>query len=731
MMERLLYKILLPRLGKALTRTEFNVFGHPELKPGFIAVIGGKCYNLWNKIRGKRSMGSDVNEVLQQAMEFYVAGHTVEAKALLLDLVRAHPTLEAGWMFLSYTLDDPIQKTDCLRQVLKINPKNSEAKGALGELVPEQESGSVPASPALAHASPFTVDISHATDEIAEIKSPLPAEGSGAKAIRAFPEGPELPKPAPPAAGEPRETARVTPPRGEVPTAPIQSARSPAKPVTPPPAVAESPQPAKPKKNGLTCLVIVVVTIVILGGIGAGLWATGFFNVYLTSGIATPTLGSTDTPVVFTLPPRWTDTPPPTETYTPTISPTSTPTPTPTMVPPDATQQADVAKLEKQVEDLRGLQWDGSPPVYVVSKGQAEDILQLELDRSGYAATIGNQEKVLVALGMIKPTYDLSKYALTRLSDGVLGFYMPSNKTMYVIGSGFGGMEHFVFSHEFDHALVNHFFPAVGIMDNDPICVNDSQRCEAIRALVEGDAMLLMNQWYNQYATYYDKQAISQYQAPFSSPPEDNTPPYFSPDVDFSYTTGMNFVYALWQKGNWAEVNKAYDNLPVSTEQILHPEKYLRGEKPVVLTVPDLLPALGNRWTLVGSDSLGEFMSYLLLAYGADNLADIPQKDALTATAGWGGDHYLVYSSTDGNQTVLAAEWTWDTDKDAAEFYSSLNVYLDKRFRGETTNPPAAGCWSMNNETTCVFHTGRNTLWILAPDITTVNTVRSSYPAYS
>jgi hypothetical protein len=353
------------------------------------------------------------------------------------------------------------------------------------------------------------------------------------------------------------------------------------------------------------------------------------------------------------------------------------------------------------------------------------------LDQSGYAATMGNQETVLVSLGLIAPTYDLSKYALSRLSDGVLGFYMPTNRTIYVIGFGFNGMGRWVFSHEFDHALVHHFYPAVGMMDNDPACINDSQRCEAVRALVEGDATLLMYQWYNQYATPLDKQDISQYRLPFGTPLEDNPPPYFTPQVDFSYTTGMNFVYALWQKGNWAEVNKAYDNLPVSTEQILHPDKYLKGEVPVVMVVPDLLPALGNQWKLVGTDSLGEFMTYLLLAYGADNLSQIPQNDALTASAGWGGDHYLVYSSATGDQTVLAAEWTWDTDKDAAEFLSSMKAYLDKRFRGAMVNQPGSDCWSKNNQTTCVYHINKKTLWILASDMDTVNTVFSSYPAYS
>jgi hypothetical protein len=694
-------------------------------------------------------MGSDVNKVLQQAMEFHVAGQEVEARALLLDLVRTNPQLEAGWMFLSYTLEDPQQKADCLRQVLKLNPRNTEAKSALEQLIPAHEPELQPAVPTTAHASPFTVDISHANDELIDAEGLPEGQIPPAKvAAPPFSEAPEskIPdsqvverqtEPAPAAEMQPPEPVVAEVPPGESPPAIAQkSVPASAKPVAKPVESHEAPKPKKRGNLGCTCLTIAVVVILVTGAIIGGLWLTGnlpaLFNPGSPAGVSTASPSVTETPIVWTLPPRWTDTPSPTITSTPTISLTPTQTLTPTLAPPDATQEADIAKLQKQVMDLRGLEWKESLPIYIVSRDQAEIILQRELDKSGYKATIGNETKVLVALGMIKPTYDLAKYALTRLSDFVLGFYMPSDRTIYVIGNRFGGMEHYVFAHEYDHALVHHFFPAVGISDSDPICVNDSQRCEAIRALVEGDATLIMYLWRTQYASAYDERDIEQNLIPFSLAPEENTPPYISPAVNFPYNWGANFVYSIyqWKNGYWAAVNKVYDNLPVSTEQILHPEKYLAGEKPVVMVVPDLQPVLGDGWALIGSDSLGEFMTHLLLSYGADYLAEILDATAITASAGWGGDHYVVYASTSGDQMVLAAEWNWDTNNDQTEFLAAMRDYLNARFRGEKPNPPTADCWAMNSQTTCLFHTNRNTLWVLGPDMDTIKNVLSSYPAY-
>ncbi len=713
-------------------------------------------------------MGSDVNEVLQQAMEFYVAGHTVEAKALLLDLVRAHPALEAGWMFLSYTLDDPQQKVDCLRQVLKLNPQNTEAKSSLDQLSPSPSTepnptAAAPAAPA--HPSPFTVDISHANDNVVAGAEASPALTWESKMVSAFPESSEVRKPAQPAAAKPPPpVTREAPPITVKPETPVVAAVPVAAVQTPPAgmqeslpggdttAVAQKPAPvsgkpaaggaagqsAKPKKRrntGCTCLVIVVVAILIVAAVGAVLlWKGGYLSGFFEpTGIDTEVPSVTDTPVLLTLPPRWTDTPSPTKTFTPTQTPTPslspTPTPSETIAPPDATEQADLIKLEKQVAGLRGLHLDEEPTIFIVSTDQAESVLQSMVDRSDFGATIGNTTTVLVALGLVDPAYDLAKYSRFNLAQGEPGFFDYLDKSIYMIGYRFSGMDHLVFAHEYGHALVYHYFPKIKDGYTNPMCI--SQDCESIQAIAEGDAGLLMSQWYNTYATAADKSDISQYQAPFSTSAGTNPPVYGGPLLEFTSTTSVKFLFELWKKGNWAEVNKVYAKLPISTEQILHPDKYFKGEMPTVMKVPDLLSGLGSAWTLAGSDSLGEFLTYLILAYGTDAAAHIPINDALTATAGWGGDHYLVFAASTGDQKVSAVEWNWDTDKDATEFLGTMTTYLDKRFRSGKLAQPGIDCWSRNNQTACLYHIYKNTLWIMAPEMGTVNTVLASYPAYS
>jgi hypothetical protein len=101
---------------------------------------------------------------------------------------------------------------------------------------------------------------------------------------------------------------------------------------------------------------------------------------------------------------------------------------------------------------------------------------------------------------------------------------------------------------------------------------------------------------------------------------------------------GRKFVEMLYQQGGWAAVNKAYDNLPASTEQMLHPDKYLAGEKPIEVASVPLTGVIGGDWQLIADETLGEWRTYLLLSAGVDEAARLSEETAQQAAAGWGGD---------------------------------------------------------------------------------------------
>jgi tetratricopeptide (TPR) repeat protein len=421
--------------------------------------------------------------------------------------------------------------------------------------------------------------------------------------------------------------------------------------------------------------------------------------------------------------------PNPTETPTLTPRPTKTATPTPTFPVLGATIESQMDRIQKEVSDLRGLPITTQIPRYIVSAPNAAQILRNELVDEAFTLKLQKQLRVLSALGLVKPTYDLVNNSLNHLVDGLGGFYEPWSKRLFILGISFRGMEHFVYSHEFDHALVDMNVNMEGLGVGKE-CVFDQQKCRAIDALIEGDATLLMYQWLKQYASPQDYKDLINYRPPAYALPEQFPPPYASEDAYFPYDYGLTFVQYLYDRGRWAEVNKAYQDLPDSTEQILHPAKYLAHEKPVQLVAPDLKPALGEGWELLESNTMGEWETYLLLGFGADNAAQVEVETAREAAAGWGGDHYQVYYNAVQDVTALAAEWIWDTPKDASQFTKGMRVFLNERFRGASMAHWAGECWQVNNQTTCIYPRNDRLLWIIAPSPELADYILIQYQGY-
>ena len=77
---------------------------------------------------------------LLDAVEFIKANRRDEARGLLRDLIREDSDFEDAWLWMSLAVDSLDQASVCLDNVLRVNPHNYEAAGALYRIrVPEME----------------------------------------------------------------------------------------------------------------------------------------------------------------------------------------------------------------------------------------------------------------------------------------------------------------------------------------------------------------------------------------------------------------------------------------------------------------------------------------------------------------------------------------------------------------------------------------------------------------
>lgn len=141
------------------------------------------------------------------------------------------------------------------------------------------------------------------------------------------------------------------------------------------------------------------------------------------------------------------------------------------------------------------------------------------------------------------------------------------------------------------------------------------------------------------------------------------------------YSDGPTFVEARYDRGGWDAVDAAFESPPISTEQVIHPERY-PDETPVVVRVED---RSSGEWRRL--DRTGVFGEATLFAMLWSNQV-IPSAHVRSddrrwnyshpATDGWGGDRFVAY--TNGTDYGYVFESVWDTERDAREFHEA---YVD------------------------------------------------------
>jgi hypothetical protein len=166
----------------------------------------------------------------------------------------------------------------------------------------------------------------------------------------------------------------------------------------------------------------------------------------------------------------------------------------------------------------------------------------------------------------------------------------------------------------------------------------------------------------------------------------DKAPRVLRETLLFPYFQGMAWVAGVYKQGGWDAVSAAYKNLPKSTEQILHNDKYAAGEEPVKVSLRDISSSLGRGWKMADNDVEGEWGYYLLL----DQILQSPDVSK-KASAGWGGDRYALFTGPKPTDVLVVQKTVWDTEQDAREFFDAYVARTTKRYGVEPSAPREAG----------------------------------------
>ncbi len=430
---------------------------------------------------------------------------------------------------------------------------------------------------------------------------------------------------------------------------------------------------------------------------------------------STPTpLAAADTPLPApTVPPTATAgstvAPRPTATWVPTLPP-ATATPPPTSVPGAALSPALVAtmrQIEFQVEAIRGLEMSDPLTQTVKSRAEFGRYMAAELAEDYPPEEVEVDTRVLAILDLIPEDMDLQQVLLDLYSTQVLGLYDDEDNSFIVVNEGeFDLLDRVTYAHEYVHGLQDEHFDLTTFIDDERM--HDDQALARL-ALVEGDATLAMSEYFIAQASQASPEEL---RALIEATPEgqdvlEATPAILRATMEFPYAYGTEFVSTV-AAGDWARVDALFSDPPQSTEQILHPEKYLERDEPQILSLPPLTTTLGAEWQKIEDNTLGEFQMGVYLDEGLDT------ETAAAASAGWDGDRYAVYVR-DGD-ALLALVIAWDSDADQEEFAGAYEDWASAKYGREARMDGSVRWWTSDEEVTALLAQGRESIVVIGPD---------------
>lgn len=383
---------------------------------------------------------------------------------------------------------------------------------------------------------------------------------------------------------------------------------------------------------------------------------------------------------------------------------------------------AQLDSIEAQTAELREL--DAMQPVTRLfpSRQEVIDFVTADINEQLNEQTAFEELQFYRGFDFIDEPLDLLDLYTTLLGSQVAGFYDPDTQEMNVLlisGDALGDelplLETITYSHEFVHALQDQHFDLAAFYTDFAESQGDVENPDQLiarQALVEGDATLVMQDYAVQAVMDNPMAALALLDpdllASTQIPP--GTPYILEAELTFPYITGMDFVSAVRDAGGWDLVNEAYTtNPPASSEQIIHPDRYLAGDAPIDVSVTSGLESLGDGWQLMFERTLGEFYlrQYLGTQLGRGVL------DA--AATGWGGDRFQLYYNDANDERAWILHLVLDTPEDADEFTTTFGQFATLRSGGTVANESPVGMSCAGNavqETLCYTSDGANGLFI-------------------
>jgi hypothetical protein len=339
---------------------------------------------------------------------------------------------------------------------------------------------------------------------------------------------------------------------------------------------------------------------------------------------------------------------------------------------------AEIGPLAEQLTKISAMPLRHPVPCGFISKAKINEFLNKRVKEVAKPEDLRAEELTLKKFGLVPADFDLAKSTVDLLTEQAAAFYDYDKKKLFITETTSSENQEPVLAHELAHAIADQSFNLAKFIKQGRKSDDGST---ARQAVMEGQATWLMSELMARKngQTLKDSPSLLAMMTGASEaadgqyPVFDQSPLYLRLTLIFPYTKGMLFQNAVYERDGQVGFADVFLKPPVSTQQILHPQKYFAGVKPTTPDVPD--PHLDKGYKSLVGGTLGELdVSAMLEQYAG-------KARAAAIAPHWRGCSFELRENKKAGRVVLLYALELDSTDAARQYFAAYREQLKKKWK--------------------------------------------------
>lgn len=339
----------------------------------------------------------------------------------------------------------------------------------------------------------------------------------------------------------------------------------------------------------------------------------------------------------------------------------------------------EINSILRELSDITGFRVKRELPFEMVTREQVNKFLKDQIRRSIKPEEIQAEEITLKKFGFVPADFDLKQATIDLLTEQAAAFYDFHRKKLFISDWATENMREAALVHELAHALADENFPIQKFLDQ---AGDNSEESLARQTVVEGQASWLMLEFAARRIgkSLADPETAREYLSNNEKGSGDNdseypvfnkAPLYLKETLMFPYEAGQNFQQTVFVWDGKAAFSRVFRQPPVDTAQVLHPERYFDGAKPVTPDLPR--PVRHSKAYVTGI--LGELDVRILLEQYVDRAAADEFGPRLM------GANYRIDKTKSDGRLMLVYASRWSDEASASGYFRAYQTVLRKKWK--------------------------------------------------